>query len=357
LRSAASDRLSGIDRRILVIGASQRKCCFDSGGEEEQNRRMSASRLALLVLWFGAAWGCSGTAVTLHAPRCARSVARTDAARVDVEPIASRKDASADSTVDLGHPGPAAVLTSALKEELDARALTGGEPEGYRVRCTLDRFALRMRMGIVGSAAIATMYVDLGCAVEKRAGDVLLWRGALRGRSMATGATPLSSETALAQSLADRAMSDASRELASDLAVRVLGLGGAPSARVFADEAARAASGGVDDTLYGSVALSEASDRVGLVLPSLRDVDPAVRAAAWNAVAMAAGPGERWFAGDATPDDEPTVRFYQYKALARSGSLLGLSKLKDARRHEEEAWLLEMLDDALATGGLGLPRR
>ena len=322
---------------------------------------MSASRLALLVLLIGGGvWGCGGAAVSLHAPRCARSVARSEPTRVDLEPLTTRKDATLDSTVVLGHPEPAEVLTTALKEELDARALTGGEPGGYRVRCSLDRFALRMRMGMIGSATIATMYVDLGCAVETRTGQALIWRGALRSRSMATAATPLtplSSETALVQSLADRTMSDASRELASDLAVRVLGLGGVPSARVFADEAARAASGGVDDTLYGAVALAEAPDRVGLALPSLRDADPAVRAAVWNAVAMAAGPGDRWFAGDAPPDDEPVVRFYQYKALARSGSRVSLAKLRDLKKHEEEAWLVEMIDDALATSGLGLARR
>ncbi len=311
----------------------------------------------LVVVLALASWGCGAAAVTLHAPRCARSDAREAPARVDVEPIVARPDAAADSTVALGHPAPAEVLTTAIKEELSARALTGGASDGYRVKCTLDRFALRTRVGMVGSAAIATLYVDLGCAVERLAGGAMEWRGALRGRSMATSTTPLAGETGLVQQLADRALSDVSRELASDLAVRVLGLGGAPSARVFKDEAARATSGGVDDTLFGGAALSEAPDRVGLVVPSLRDLDPAVRAAAWNAVAMAMGPGQRWFGGDPAPDEEPIVRFYQYKALARSASVPSLAKLKEARRHEEEGWLLELVDDALATGGLGLPRR
>jgi hypothetical protein len=319
--------------------------------------RPLAAPVVLALALALASVGCGAGAVTLHAPRCARSDARETPARIDVEPIVARPDAGADSTVSVGHPEPAEVLTTGLKEELAARALTGGDPRGYRVRCTLDRFALRTRVGMVGSQAIATVYVDLGCVVEELAGGTMSWRGALRGRSMAASTTPLSSETALVQQLADRAFADVSRELASDLAVRVLGLGGAPSARVFADEAARATSGGVDDTLFGGAALSEAPDRVALVVPSLRDLDPQVRAAAWNAIAMAMGPRERWFGGDPSPDDEPVVRFYQYKALARSASAPSLAKLKDARRHEDEPWLQELVDDALATGGLGLPRR
>ena len=304
-----------------------------------------------------AVYGCGATPVTLHAPRCARSSAREAPTRIDVEPIVARPGAAEDSTVALGHPEPAEVLTTGLKEELAARALTGGDSGGYRVKCTLDRFALRSRAGLVGSAAVATVYVDLGCSIEALAGGALVWRGALRGRSMATATVPLSSETALVQSLADRALSDASREIASDLAVRVLGLGGVPSARVFADEAARASASGVDDTPYGSAALSEAPDRAALAVPSLRDLDPKVRAAAWNAIAMALGPHDRWFGGDPAPDDEAIVRFYQYKALARSASGWSLAKLKEARRYEEEPWLQELVDDALATGGLGLARR
>ncbi len=312
---------------------------------------------ASLFLACSGAAGCGGTAVTLHAPRCAKSAAREEPARVEVEPMTARPDAAADSNVALGHPGPAEVLTSGMKEELSARALTGGAPGGYRVRCTMDRFALRARVGMVGTATIAALYVDLACAIETIDAPKLVWRGALRARSAATATTPLASETALVQSLADRAMSDASRELASDLAVRVLGLGGGPSARVFADEAARAASSGVDDTLFGGAGLSEAPDRAALALPSLRDLDPSVRAAAWNAVALAMGPGDRWFAGDPVMDDDAVVRFYEYKALARHAEPSSLAKLGQARKREEEPWLQELLTDALATGGLGLPRR
>lgn len=300
--------------------------------------------------------GCAPPTVTLHAPRCAPCTAREAPTRVEVEPLTTREGAAADSTLAVGHPEPAEVLTSGLKEELAARALAGGAPGGYRVRCGLDRFALRARTGMVGSVAAVIVYVDLACAVEARETQALVWRGALRGRSLASGRMPLSGEAALVQSLADRAMSDVVRELASDLAVRVLGLGGAPSARVFADEAARASTGGVDDAPFGGAALSEARDKLALVLPSLGDLDPQVRAAAWNAVAMAMGPREPWLAPDTLLDDDPTVRFYQYKALARTANARALAKLEEARAREDEAWLRELLGDALATGGLGLPR-
>lgn len=320
-------------------------------GPSAQPLARAAFALAVLLA------GCGGTQVTLHAPRCAENQAREGATLVDVEPIATRSNATQDSTVHLDHPEPAEVLTNAVRQELAGRALTGGERGGYRVKCTLDRFALRTRVGMVGSAAIATLYVDLACAAERMLDGVLVWRGALRGRAMASATTPLSSETALVQGLADRTMSDAAREVASDLAVRALGLGGEPSARVFADEAARARSAGVDDTIFGPAGLSEAPDRVALVAPSLRDIDPQVRAAAWNAIAMAMGPGERWLTPEPIPDDAAIVRYYQYKALARNASASSITKLKLARVEEEEAWLREMLTDALATGGLGLPRR
>jgi len=45
----------------------------------------------------------------------------------------------------------------------------------------------------------------------------------------------------------DRMMSDAAREMASDLLVRVLGLTGVPSARAFEDEQQQKEIAGIDD--------------------------------------------------------------------------------------------------------------
>jgi hypothetical protein len=146
----------------------------------------------------------------------------------------------------------------------------------------------------------------------------------------------------------------------SDLVVRVLALGGVPSARVFPDEQARAASGGIDDTPFGASALTEATDRApgSSTVTGLAAMDRATaRAASWNAIAMTAGPDGPWFASAVSFDEDPLVRFYQYKALARQGSATALAQIKDELSREEEAWLAELAKDALATGGIGLPRR
>jgi hypothetical protein len=281
---------------------------------------------------------------------------------VDLEPLGTRRGAEGDSTVDWGHPPPAVALTAGMQSELAARALEGGDTGGYRVTCVLDRFALRSFARFAGTGATLTLYADLGCAAERAADRVAIWRGALRARAIASAGAAPGTDSGLVQKLADRVMSDASRELASDLVVRVLGLGGAPSARVFPDEATRARTAGVDDSPFGPAALAEAIDRVanaegrGLGL-STRDLDPATRAGAWNAIAMAAGPGDPLYAGDVTPDEEPVVRFYQYKALARAASAASLGRLRDLAAHEHEAYLAELASDALATGGIGVPRR
>ena len=82
-----------------------------------------------------------------------------------------------------------------------------------------------------------------------------------------------------------------------------------------------------------------------------------MRAAAWNVAAMASGPGEPWPAAEKVAlDDDPLVRFVQYKALARVGSAGTLEQLKNAAQKEEEALLSEFLKDALASGGVGVAR-
>jgi hypothetical protein len=303
---------------------------------------------------------CGGP-ITLHPPLCAPSDAR-EPARVDIDPISTRKGAEDDSNVAWGHPPPAEALTAGMQSEIAARALEGGEPGGYRVKCSLDRFALRSFPRFAGTGATLTLYVDLGCAVERRHDDVDVWRGALRARAIGSASAAPATDAGLVQKLADRVMSDASRELVSDLVVRVLSLGGAPSSRVFADEAARTRTAGVDDSPFGPAALAEAIDRVasaegrGLGL-STRDLDPATRAGAWNAIAMAAGPGDPLYAGEVTPDEEPIVRFYQYKALARASSKASLERLRELAAREDEPYLAELAKDARATGGVGVARR
>jgi hypothetical protein len=299
-----------------------------------------------------------GSSVALHAPTLTPTAARSQPAKLDLEPITARSGAEAASTVALGHPGPAEVLTGGMQSEIAGRALEGGDPGGYRVRCALDRFALRTYVGLAGTSAVATLYVDLGCSVERVADRITVWRGALRGRAMARDGTALGTESALVQRLADRTMSDASRELVSDLVVRVLSLGGVPSTRVFPDEQARAASAGIDDTVFGPAALTEASDRAPSVGSSLGPIDKTTaQAASWNAIAMAAGPEDPPFASAVTFEDDPVVRYYQYKALARQGSAQAMGQLKDALPREEEAWLAELVKDTLAIGGIGLARR
>jgi hypothetical protein len=316
---------------------------------------LERTRIGLFVAALAAA-ACGG-AITLHPPTCAPSAARQPTP-VSVEPITPRADATRDSTVSWGHPTASEVVTAAIKSELAARALEGGEPGGYRVRCTLDRFALRSFPRFAGTGAVVVLYIDLGCDVDRALDHGDVWKGALRGRAIASATAAPATDSGLVQTLVDRTLSDASREIASDLAVRVLGLGGVPSARVFADEAARSRTAGIDDSPFGQAALAETIDRAeGKLALSTRDLDPATRAGAWNAIAMAAGPGDPVYAGQIKPDEEAVVRFYQYKALARAMNPASLTRLRGLATRDEEPYLAELANDALATGGLGVPRR
>src|SRR5208337_1093056 len=145
--------------------------------------------------------------------------------------------------------------------------------------------------------------------------EAVVWRGELRGRACAEGSNVLGSSLGVTQRLVDRALSDAAREMASDLAVRALALRAAPSARAFPDEGEQRAASGLDDSPWGAAALEENADSVEHALRTLDAHDTTLRAAAWNVVAMAAGPGDPWRAGDKMAlDAEPFVRFEQYKA-------------------------------------------
>jgi hypothetical protein len=303
--------------------------------------------------------------MALHAPTCAPRPATADPTKVELAPIAFSPTAS----VQLGDgswsaPGPDAVVTSGIRTELEGRALRGGDPGGYAVACTLDRFAIRRDSTVTESHVFATLYVDLSCDASRAADHTPVWRGELRGRAAATGGSLFENDMVTLQRLVDRMVSDASREMASDLAIRALALTADPGQRVFADDATQRELGGTDDSTLGAGALSESAAAVPGLLTQLgatasgaAPVDAAARAAVWNAVAMSVGPGDAWAAGDRLRlDDEPFVRFYQYKALARLASPAALAQLAGARDHEDSALLTELLSDALASGGIGFGR-
>jgi hypothetical protein len=306
------------------------------------------------VFWpaFIASLAACGGALRLEAPNVAPSAAR-EPTRVDLDPIAPGGEVEAG----FEPPGPAAVLTAAMGQELAGRALSGGEPGGYQVRCTLDRFAVRSETNVTEGEQLLALYADLSCEARRAQDGAVVWRGELRGRACEKGSNVLGSNVGLTRTLATRALADASREMASDLALRALGLQAAPSVRVFADEAQQRALSGLDDTPWGPAALQENGAAVERALRSRDERDAILRAAAWNVVAMAAGPGEPWRAGESLAlDDDALVRFVQYKALARHASPAALAQLRAAAGSEGDAVVSEMLPDAVATGGLGVMR-
>lgn len=143
----------------------------------------------------------------------------------------------------------------------------------------------------------------------------------------------------------------------ANLALRALRLQAAPSVRVFADEGQQRSLSGLDDTPWGAAALQENGAAVERALRTLDARDAVLRAAAWNVLAMAAGPGEPWPAGESlTLDGDPLVRFVQYKALGRHASPAALAQLRSAASSEGDAVLSELLRDVVASGGIGVAR-
>ena len=298
---------------------------------------------------------CSASPLTLNAPNLAPAAAR-DPTPVEIEPIAVTPTAG---VVVGGYmsPGPAAVLTAAMSGELRGRALHGGEPGGYTVRCSLDRFATRTHSSVTDGQQMLTAYADLSCEAKRAKDGALVWRGELRGRACAAEPSVLGSDARATQRLADRALSDLAREMASDLAVRGLALLTAPSARVFADAEQQRLQMGLDDSTFGNPALLEAAGDATAALRATSDTSASVRAAAWNVIAMAAGPGDAWVAGSTLQlDEDPRVRFAQYKALARLGSGAATAQLKAAAEKEDDPLLAELLADSIKSGGIGLLR-
>ena len=301
---------------------------------------------------------CAPDEVRLHAPEIAGSKARESPAKVELEPMVM--GAGVTTAIESGesiaqHPDPSAVLTAGIRDELAGRALRGGEPGGYDVKCTLDRFAVRVENGV--TRRLATLYADAQCDVVRAADSRVAWRGEIRGRACTREASSIERGSPGVQRMIDRMMSDAAREMASDLLVRVLGLTGVPSARAFEDEQQQKEIAGIDDGDLGTAALAERIlDRAALDR-ALADRQAPARAAAWNVVAMSVGPGDAWPLGDTfVPDGTASVRFYQYKALAREASAATLVQLEEAAAGEKDALLLEMARDSLASGGIAFPR-
>src|SRR5258708_6766395 len=119
-------------------------------GEDRQNRgsarREPADRadpFILVVLFlFSLACACAKP-LALDAPNIAPGRAR-EPTRVELEPFAERAGAVVG---DFASSRPAAVLTAAMKAEIEGRALHGGAPPGgdHAGRCSLDRFPVRKR--------------------------------------------------------------------------------------------------------------------------------------------------------------------------------------------------------------------
>lgn len=295
---------------------------------------------------------CGGASIALSAPNVAPSTAR-EPTPVSLDPIGP----GAGIVGSFDPPGPAAVLTAAMNGELAGRALHGGEPGGYAVRCTLDRFALREHASVTEGRALLALYADLGCEARRSADGRAVWRGELRARTCSDEGHLLGSDPGTRQRLANRALADAAREMASDLAIRALGLVAEPSARVFADESEQRTAAGLDDSPFGPAALSETTATLDAAMRATGDHDRQLRAAAWNVVAMAAGPGDPWRAGATlTLDEDPLVRCVQYKALARLGTPAALQQLSSAAAREDDPVLSELIADAIKSGGTGLPR-
>jgi hypothetical protein len=306
----------------------------------------------LLILLFAFLGSCGGP-LSLAAPNVSPMLAR-EPTRVDLDPIEAH---GALVLGDFAAPGPAALLTAAMGQELAGRALTGGEPGGYSVKCRLDRFAIRTETTPLEGVEMLALYADLSCEGKRVQDGAVVWRGELRGRAVASAGNLLGSDPGTTGRLLARTMSDASREMATDLAVRGLALQAAPSVRVFTDEGQQRSASGLDDTPWGAAALQQNADAGRRALASLDPHDAALRAAAWNVVAMAAGPGDPWIAGDAIElDPDPLVRFVQYNALARHGGQAALAQLATAAGKEGDSLLAELARDAVATAGIGVAR-
>jgi hypothetical protein len=304
--------------------------------------------------------GCASTPIALHAPQTVASASDAGATPIDFERITLPKtnDPVVKGDLDFAPPSPADVLTSAVGSELRARTFHGGDHAGYIVRCRLDRFAFRTDTQL--RYALAILYVDLSCTITTKSDNTLAWRGELRGRGIAAARkNEFDHEDDMWQAFADRTMSDVTRELASDIAVGALDLRGSATVRAFSNDDTEKATSAVNDGALGPVALAEDVPQTKrLAVPELTSRFSAVRAVAWNAVALASFPDEPWIGGiDTVLDEDAFVRFFQYKALARHGSRATLLEVRRAHKRETQDLLKEFLKDLVASDGLTFPRQ
>lgn len=304
--------------------------------------------------------GCGSTPIGLHAPQTVASASDSGATPIDFERITLPKtnDPVVPGDLKFAPPPPEDVLTSAIRGELHARTFHGGDHAGYVVRCRLDRFAFRTDTQL--RYAMAILYVDMNCTVNTKSDNTLAWRGELRGRGVAGARkNEFDHEDDMWQAFADRTMSDVTRELASDIAVGALSLQGSATVRAFSNDDTEKATSAVNDGALGPVALAEdPAQTKRLAVPELTSRFSAVRAVAWNAVALASFPDEPWIGGiDTLLDDDAYVRFFQYKALARHGSRATLLEVRRAHKRETQDLLKEFLKDLVASDGLTFPRQ
>jgi hypothetical protein len=304
--------------------------------------------------------GCGSTPLALHAPQTVASASDAGATPIDFERITMPKIANpiVKGDLDFAPSSPADVLTSAIGSELRARTFHGGDRAGYVVKCRLDRFAFRTDTEL--RYALAILYVDMNCNVDTKSDGSLVWRGELRGRGIAAARkNEFDHEDEMWQAFADRAMSDVTRELASDIAVGALDLHGSATVRSFANDDTEKATTSVNDGPLGPVALAEdVAQTKRVAVPELKSRFSAVRATAWNAVALASFPDEPWIGGiDTVLDEDAYVRFFQYKALARHGSRATVLEVRRAYKKESQDLLKEFLKDLVASDGLTFPRQ
>ncbi len=338
----AGDHPSGVDGDNLHPG--RRACNGHTGDVKAQGAWLAAGALALA--------GCGAGPLVLDAPDIARAVARAPSP-VEVEPIAD----GAAIVGDYMPPGPAAVLTAAMNTELAGRALHGGESGGYSVRCTLDRFAVRShasrrawRRRRRGSPSTPTCR-----ARPPRARPRRHVAGRAARRAVAEGSNLLGSGASVRQRCRPGVLRRGARDGERPRAPRARPAGRAERPRLRRRRPAEAAAG-LDDSPFGAAALEQNGAPSSARAKGSHD--------GTRTCARARGTSSRWRRGrrslgrgrEAALDDEPRVRFVQYKALARHGGDAALAQLRRRRADRGRLGAARAAGGALATRGIGVAR-
>ena len=174
-RATAGDHPSGVDAgQCAPWSAPTQRADSRSTAMAPSTRREAAAP-------FGMPWLCLVTTLastscssflTLHAPNVVPSVAR-EPTRIDLNPIDMR------GTVidDIAPPGPAVVLTAAMRQELAGRSLSGGDPGGYAVRCALNGFAIQSERRRSSRACSCSLCTSMRPAKRGAARTTSCWAG------------------------------------------------------------------------------------------------------------------------------------------------------------------------------------